>query len=148
MLDAGSGFNVNLGLVNQTGSIIRYWPGPNTLGGMEGCPIHLSFDAGVPCSKMGIILFIHSWVHGGGTPMAPGSIRQNNTSHAVDRQSLCLLSLNAQINSSKAGVWVQILSSSVHWFLLSAIEYEFHFNLFSAVVIDQVVPPSRDNISI
>ena len=73
-LDAGNSFNVNLGLVNQTGSVIRYWLGQNTLSGMEGCPIHLSFDAGVPNSKMGIILFIHLQVHSGGTPMAPGSV--------------------------------------------------------------------------
>ena len=72
-----------------------YWLGQNILGGMEGCPGHLSFDAGVPHSKMRIILLMCSLVLGGGTPIAPGSILQNSTSHAIDRQSLCLLSLNA-----------------------------------------------------
>ena len=85
---------------------MRYWLGPNTLGGIEGCPIYLSFDIGVPHSKMGIILLLCSRVLGGHTPVAPGSILQNNMSHAVDRQSLCLPSLNAQINSSKAVVQV------------------------------------------
>ena len=85
---------------------MRYWLGPNTISGMEGCPIHLSFYIGVPHSKMGIILFVCSRVFGGGTPVAPGIILQNNTSHAVDRQSLCLPPLNAQTNSSKAGVQV------------------------------------------
>ena len=33
-------------------------------------------------------------------------------------------------------------------FSIQAIEYEFDFNLFSGVVIDQVIPPSGDNISI
>ena len=72
--------------VNFSFSITRYWLVPNTLGGMEGCPIHLSFDIGVPHFKMGIIFLMHSLVLGGGTPVAPGSILQNNTSHAVDRQ--------------------------------------------------------------
>ena len=69
---------------------------------MEGCPIHLSFDIGA----RGIILYMCSQIFGGGTPVAPGNILQNNTSHAVDSQSLCLPSLNAQINSSKAVVQV------------------------------------------
>ena len=90
---------------------MRYWLGPNTLGGMEGCPGHLSSDAGVPCSKTTIILLMHSLVLGAGTPVAPGSILQNSMSHAIDRQSLCLLSLNAQINSLKAVVQVQIQPS-------------------------------------
>ena len=33
-------------------------------------------------------------------------------------------------------------------FSIQAIEYEFDFDLFSGVVIDQVVPPSRNNIGI
>ena len=33
-------------------------------------------------------------------------------------------------------------------FSIQGIEYEFNFNLFSGVVIDQVILPSRDNISI
>ena len=53
---------------------MRYWLGPNTLGRMEGCPGHLSFDAGVPRSKMRIILLMYALVLGGGTPLAPGSI--------------------------------------------------------------------------
>ena len=100
--DVSLGFEVNFGFVNRTGGIMRYWLGPNTLGGMEGCPGHPSFDAGVPHSKMMIILLMQSL--GSGTPVVPGSILQNNTSHATDRQSLCLLSLNAQMNSSKAVV--------------------------------------------
>ena len=96
------GFEVDFSFVNLTSGIMRYWPDPNTLGGMEGCPRHLTFNACVPHSKMMIILFMQSLVLGGGTPIAPGSILQNNTSHATDRQSLCLLSLNAQMNSSKA----------------------------------------------
>ena len=91
------------------GVVMRYCLGPNTLGRMKGCPIHLSFHSCVPCSKMAIIFFMYSWVLGGGIPIAPGNILCNNTSRATDRQSLCLPSLNAQINSSKAGVWVQIL---------------------------------------
>ena len=47
---------------------MRYWLG------MEWCTIHLSFDIGVPRSKMGIILFMHSQIFGGGTPIAPGDI--------------------------------------------------------------------------
>ena len=47
---------------------------------------------------------MHSLVLGGGTPVAPGSILQNSMSHAIDRQSLGLPSLNAQINSLKAVV--------------------------------------------
>ena len=70
-----------------------------------------SFDAGVPRSKMTIILLMHSLVLGGGTPVAPGSILQTSTSCATDRQSLCLLSLNAQMNSSKAVVRVSIQPS-------------------------------------
>ena len=73
---------------------------------MEGCLGHLSFDAGVPHSKMAIILLMHSLVLGGGTPVAPGSILRNSMSGATVRQSLCLLSLNAQKNSSKAVVQV------------------------------------------
>ena len=90
---------------------MRYWLGPNTLGGMDWCPGHLSFDAGVPRSKMTIILLVHSLVLDGGIPVAPGSMLRNSTSHATDRQSLCLLSLNAQMNSSKAVVRVSIQPS-------------------------------------
>ena len=85
---------------------MRYWLGPNTLGGMEGCPGHLSFCTGVPCSKTMIILLMHSLVLGGCTPVAPGSILQNSMSYDTDKLSLCLLSLNVQINSSKAVVRV------------------------------------------
>ena len=41
----------------------------------------------------------------------PGSILRNSTSHATNRQSLCLLSLNVQMNSLKAVVHVSIQSS-------------------------------------
>ena len=51
---------------------MRYWLGPNTLGGMDGSPGHLSFDAGVPCFKMAVILLMRSLVFGSGTPVAPG----------------------------------------------------------------------------
>ena len=101
---SGNSFDVNLGLVIRTGGVMRYWLGPNTLGKMGGCPIQLSFDIGVPRSKMRIILLMHSLVLGGGTPVGPGSILRNSMSHAVDRQSLCLPSLNAKINLSKAVV--------------------------------------------
>ena len=162
---------------------MKYWLGPNTLGGMQGCPIHLSFNIGVPHSKMGIILLMRSQVFGGCTPIAPGSILQSNMSHAVDRQSLCLPSLNTQINSSKAVVQVQIWPSlllnmgvvlhvTLTWYLgnelenthghdvvssccplvlafgIQAIEYEFDFDLLSGVAVNQIVPLSRDNISI
>ena len=83
---------------------MRYWLGPNTLGGMEGHPGHLSFNADVPRSKMAIILLMHSLVLDSGTPVAPGSILQISMSHATDRQSLCLLFLNAQMSSLKAVV--------------------------------------------
>ena len=53
---------------------MRYWLGPNILGGMKRCPIHLSFDIDVPHSKMGIILLMHSRIFGGSTPIAPGNI--------------------------------------------------------------------------
>ena len=63
---------------------MRYWLGPDTLGGMEGCPGHLSFDARVPHSKTTIILLMQSLVLGSGTPVVPGSILRNNMSHATD----------------------------------------------------------------
>ena len=90
---------------------MRYWLGPNTLGGIKGCPGQLPFDAGVSHSETTIILLMQSLVLGGGIPIAPGSIFQNSTSCATDRQSLCLLSLNAQMNSSKAVVCVLIQPS-------------------------------------
>ena len=81
---------------------MRYWLGPNTLGRMDGCSDHLSFDARVPCSKMAIILLMGFLIFGSGTP--PGKSLWNKTSHVTDRKSWCLLSLNAQMNSSKAVV--------------------------------------------
>ena len=71
---------------------------------MEEWPGHLIFDADVPHSKMMIICLMQSLILGGGTPIVPGSILQNNTSHATDRQPLYLLSLNAQMNSLKVVV--------------------------------------------
>ena len=53
---------------------MRYWLGPNTIGGMEGCPGHLSFNPCVPHSKTMIVLLMQSLVLGSGTPVAPGSI--------------------------------------------------------------------------
>ena len=76
---------------------------------MEGCPIHLSFDIRVSCSIIAIIFLIYSLVFGGGVPVAPGSWQPNNTSQTMARQSLCFLSWNTHVKSSKAGVWVQSL---------------------------------------
>ena len=124
---------------------MRYWLGPNTLGGMEGSPIHLSFNIGVPCCKMGIILLMCSQVLGGGTPIASDSILRNNMSHAVDRQWLCLPSLNVQTNSLKAVVLVRIWPSLL---LNTGVVYEFDFDLLSDVAVNQVIPPSGDSIGI
>ena len=52
---------------------------------------------------------MQSLVLGSGTLVAPGKSLWNSTSCATDRQSLCHLSLNAQINSSKAVVKLWIL---------------------------------------
>ena len=79
------------------------------LSGMEGCPSHLSFNMGVTCSITAIICLMYSLIFGRGVPVVPSSWWPNNTSQAVVQQSLCLLSQNAHINSSKAGVQVQSL---------------------------------------
>ena len=42
------------------------------------------------------------------------------------------------------GLWCLLVLA----FSIQAIEYEFNFDLFSGVVINQVIPPSGDNISI
>ena len=101
---------------------------------------------------------------------------------AVDRQSLYLPSLNAQINSLKSGVEVRILPilllytgvvymslqpgifeinsrilmdmmlwaccSLVLAFSIQEIEYEFDFDLFPGVVVNEVIASSGDNIGI
>ena len=93
------GIGFDFGLVSWTGGITRYWLGANTLSRIDRCPGHLSFNAGISYSKTVIIFLIQSFIFGSGIPIAPGRSLQNNTSHAIDKQSLYLLSLNAQMNS-------------------------------------------------
>ena len=78
---------------------------------MEGCLSHLSFDIGVSHSIITIICLMYSLIFGGGVPVVLSSWWPNNRSWAVARQSLCLLSWNAHINSLKASthVWTLLI---------------------------------------
>ena len=94
-------------LGSSTGqAVMRYCWGLNTLHGMDGCPSHLSFEEGVQCPKMAIILFMWAQTPLKGVSVSPGSILQNSTCLATDMQSFSLPSLKAQTNLSKVGTQV------------------------------------------